>query len=79
MGVENVVFLSGQVWRFKEPGSICYVNIQSAAVYPSPSPPGHLNHMSYQYLYNISGQITTVKPLLTDTSVYNLDTSLSWI
>ena len=46
---------------------------------PHPPPPGHLNHMSYQYLYNISGQITTVKPLLTDTSVYNLDTSLSWI
>ena len=46
---------------------------------PYPPPPGHLNHMSYQYLYNISGQITTVKPLLTDTSVYHLDTSLSWI
>ena len=46
---------------------------------PPPPAPGHLNHMTYQYLYNISGQITTVKPLLTDTSVYHLDTSLSWI
>ena len=69
------------IFGLEEPaGSICYINIQSAAVYPSPSPPpGHLNHTSYQYLYNISGQITTVQPLLTDTLVYHLDTSLSWI
>ena len=52
--------------------------VQLSTPHPPPAP-GHLNHMTYQYLYNISGQITTVKPLLTDTSVYHLDTSLSWI
>ena len=61
-----------------------YATSTSKVQLPTPHPPprlGQLNHMSYQYLYNISihcntGQITTVKPLLTDTSVYNLDTSL---
>ena len=52
---------------------------QLSTPHPPPSAPGHLNHMSYQYLYNISGQITTGQPLLTDTSVYNLDTTLPWI
>ena len=46
--------------------------VQLSTPQPPPSAPGHLNHMSYQYLYNISGQITTVQPLLTDTSVFSL-------